>query len=368
MGKASSTTALSCLLQAGALGGVINFITEPNGRIHRLGSEAIAQMRAEDPLFNSLLTSGDLTLSPSFAAAALEAAQIDYPTPRGSDIFFYGPDQSFRHVPFWKVLDPAGWESLATSGISFKDKIVLIGGTANILQDLHAVPFGSSFRHRAPMAGVEVQANAIATLWQDRSLYDWSRQAPRLRSAMVLLLVLGASWLMSRSQQLTLRLALAAGLALAWVGFSFGLLVWAGQILPLALPLLAIAGFGGAQVITVGIREQLRKQRLRNMLKSHASVPAVREILSQEGEFRELLREREAEVVGKLLSSRYRVIRLLGTGGFSETYIAQDTQRPGSPPLRGQTTPLHPGQGQQAQAHAPPLPHDPIYPPEGRRA
>ncbi|NMG07161.1 serine/threonine protein kinase [Brasilonema sp. UFV-L1] len=36
-------------------------------------------------------------------------------------------------------------------------------------------------------------------------------------------------------------------------------------------------------------------------------------------------------MIGKLLDHRYQVIRVLATGGFGETYIAQDTKRPGKP-------------------------------------
>ncbi|ARV62469.1 serine/threonine protein kinase [Nostocales cyanobacterium HT-58-2] len=36
-------------------------------------------------------------------------------------------------------------------------------------------------------------------------------------------------------------------------------------------------------------------------------------------------------MIGKLLDHRYQVIRVLATGGFGETYIAQDTKRPGNP-------------------------------------
>jgi serine/threonine-protein kinase len=36
-------------------------------------------------------------------------------------------------------------------------------------------------------------------------------------------------------------------------------------------------------------------------------------------------------MIGKLLDHRYQVIRVLATGGFGETYIAEDTKRPGNP-------------------------------------
>ncbi len=319
-------------IEAGARTGLINLILEPDGRIHQLGREAIIQKRKDDPLLDSLITSGDLALSDSLAASLLEAAEIDYPEPRGSNILFHGPAQTFQQVPFWKVLDDSGWQSLKDSEINFNNKIVLIGGTAGILQDLHSVPFGGTVNHRQPMAGVEVQANAVATLWQDRALADWGRVSPWRRGGLMLVLVLVTSWLMSRPSQLTHRLILGTVFGLGWAGLSLGSLVMGQVLLPFAMPLLAIVGFSGAQVVTVGVREQVRKQRLRSMLKSHASVPAVREILSQQEEFQDLITERESEVIGKLLSNRYQVIRLLGTGGFSETYVAQDTQRPSSPP------------------------------------
>lgn len=36
-------------------------------------------------------------------------------------------------------------------------------------------------------------------------------------------------------------------------------------------------------------------------------------------------------MLGELLYARYKVIQVLGAGGFSQTYIAEDTQRPGNP-------------------------------------
>ena len=36
-------------------------------------------------------------------------------------------------------------------------------------------------------------------------------------------------------------------------------------------------------------------------------------------------------MIGRLLDYRYKLIKVLGTGGFGETYIAQDTKRPGNP-------------------------------------
>jgi eukaryotic-like serine/threonine-protein kinase len=36
-------------------------------------------------------------------------------------------------------------------------------------------------------------------------------------------------------------------------------------------------------------------------------------------------------MLGKLLGGRYKVVKVLGSGGFGHTYVAEDTQRPGNP-------------------------------------
>jgi eukaryotic-like serine/threonine-protein kinase len=36
-------------------------------------------------------------------------------------------------------------------------------------------------------------------------------------------------------------------------------------------------------------------------------------------------------MLGKLLDGRYKVTQVLSAGGFGETYIAEDTRRPGNP-------------------------------------
>jgi serine/threonine protein kinase len=127
------------------------------------------------------------------------------------------------------------------------------------------------------------------------------------------------------------RLVFAAGVVFTWIGISYLFFVYGQLILPTAVPVIAIA-LSSVSYGTIGsIKEYFSKNHLRRTLKRYASAPIVQEIISQQNEFHDLLEEREQEILGQKLAGRYKIIKLLGSGGFGETYVAEDTQRPGNP-------------------------------------
>jgi serine/threonine protein kinase len=298
---------------------------EPDGRIHRFGERFLSQFLENSPPLQAAV----LEKLPSFASATLRAAQMPYPSPYGDSIFFYGPAQSFEHIPFWYVLDPTAWDTYLQSGY-FKNKIVLIGSTAAVQQDFHAAPFSQSVLYPNAMAGVEIHANAIASLLEGRSIAEAVPQL-QLRGILVLVGLLLVAWLFTRPQLPLRRLAWAVLLAVIWLGCSFGLFVQARLMVPTALPVGAILFSGFSQLVVGAIRDQLRKQHLRATLKQYMTSPIVQEIISQQEDFQDLLRDRELILSGKVLGNRYQIAKVLGSGGFSETYIAKDLQRPGNP-------------------------------------
>jgi len=85
--------------------------------------------------------------------------------PRPINIRYAGDNRTFTHVPAWKVLDGQ------TGANDFKDKIVLIGMTAQGIPDQWFTPF-AEFGQR--MSGVEIHANAIETLYADRAIFETS--------------------------------------------------------------------------------------------------------------------------------------------------------------------------------------------------
>lgn len=309
--------------------GWINFWVEPDGKIYRLGNQfpsLLAQQYPDQAGAISQLNDG----IHAFAQATVEATQLAFPKPEGQHIFFYGPAGTFDQIPFWSVLDPNNWNTQFEKGKFFKNKIVLIGATAISLQDFHAAPFSKTWSYPEPMAGVEIHANSIATLLEGRSIRE-ALPNLSLRAALILLGVLGVGFVLSRPKRPLNRLLLAVGVAIAWGGVSYLTFSYQFLLLPTAVPVTAIMLSGFSYLLVGSTTEHLKKLQLRRTLKYYASSPIVQEIISQQDDLHDLLQQREQALVGTKLAGRYTITKVLGSGGFSETYIAEDTQRPGNP-------------------------------------
>ncbi|HEY9665869.1 MAG TPA: serine/threonine-protein kinase, partial [Coleofasciculaceae cyanobacterium] len=311
--------------------GSINYPIESDGRIHRHAQEfpkLLAQQYPDPKLAKEFYEF--VATVPSFDQAALKAAGLNYPKPKGDNIFFYGPPGTFEVIPFWYVLDPENWNTYLQKGEYFKDKIVLIGGTATLFQDTHPTPFSETWAHPELMTGLEIHANAIATLLEGRSIAR-AIPNPAQRGLFVFVGVMGIGFLIARLKHVPIRLGLATGAIIAWGGISYVLFVYSGLIVPTTIPIVAIV-LGSLSYNTFGlIRDYFTKRNLRRTFKRYSSSPIVQEMLSQQDEFRGLLEERELELLETKLAGRYRIIKGLSAGGFGETFIAQDTLRPGHP-------------------------------------
>ncbi|MGB3296733.1 MAG: serine/threonine-protein kinase [Phormidesmis sp.] len=318
---------------AGAHIGIINFHLEPDQQIHRLGQEFLRELAQNETDFSSTSATISDDQDPpllSFAQATLEAADKPYDSTPKENIFFYGPDETFKHIPFWKVLDDDPWQNELSSGQFFAGKTVIVGTTSQVHQDFHGAPFSKSLMYPRPMAGVEILANTVATLENGLSPTRLIR-SPQINALIVLALGLAVAGLMNRTQKPFNRALVAAGGLGTWALISYGTFVGAQIILISGTPMLMIFSMG---LLDFGVSfgaDRLRRRQLRTSLARYATSPLVQEIISQQDDFQDLLNINRADLIGMLLRDRYRIMKILGSGGFGETYLAQDTLRPGNP-------------------------------------
>ncbi len=320
--------------------GSINFQRELNEQIHQLGQAFLATL-PEEEAFSEVSSAAldDFSEPPplSFAQATLDAARRpDGLTSAGQqdsqqeNIYFYGPSGTFEQVPFWYVLDTDLWRSYLRSGNFFKGKIVIIGTTAAERHDFHQSPFSGSLLYPNEMAGVEILANTVATLDQKLSPTRLVK-SPTANALAVLALGLGVSMLLYQSHRHSQRALITVGSMAVWVGISYIAFTGAQTILMTGTPMVAITLMG---LVNVGIgftADRVKRKKLRTSLARYATSPLVQEIISEQDDFHDLLAEVQADLIGTLLRDRYSITAVLGSGGFGETYLAQDTERPGSP-------------------------------------
>ncbi|MFN6482711.1 MULTISPECIES: CHASE2 domain-containing serine/threonine-protein kinase [unclassified Nostoc] len=298
--------------------GSVNFPLEVDGKVHRLASE-FPKLLGEDNLFTKKRL--------SFDEEALRAAQVNYPRPKGDRIYFWGSAGTFEQIPFWHVLDPENWNTYLQQGKFFKDKIVVIGATDKLNNNYYPVAASKSTEL---MSGVEIHANAIATLMSGKAIAPGIRSLP-LQGLFVLMLVGTTTLMISTRLRSINRFLYSLALSATWGGISYGLFIYGQLIFPTTVPMIAIAMTGLCYLGTSVLRESIRKRQLVDIFQKYQTSAVVQEIISQQDDLQYLIQQRDLALSGKVLARRYKIVKVLGSGGFSETYIAEDTQRPGNP-------------------------------------
>lgn len=302
--------------------GSINYLLEPNGKIHRFTNAYRKKLAANYQ--HQLQATDNLKLKKpgfDFAEATLKAAKIAYPPAKGDYINFHGPKGTFKEISFWQVLVPEEWKKISHE---FKDKIVLIGATDTSLKDFYATAFASE------MPGVEIHANAIASLQQGTALAKGISH-PLIQAIFVLIGISGAAIVLNKPKTNVNRLTYTIGIMIAWGSISYIAFIHTYKILPTAMPMMAIALIGISYSTTEAAEQKVKKLQLRQTLKRYATSPIVKEIISQQDDLSDLLPIKDLESSSKVIGGRYEIIKILGAGGFGETYIAQDKMRPGKP-------------------------------------
>lgn len=349
----SAALPLQQFRNAGIRLGSINFPKEPNDQIHQLGQAFLAAQAREENTEDAIEEISSATFDDffapqplSFAQATLAAARRPYAQTQVSqpdrhlesewqkkqqeNIFFYGPGNTFEQIPFWYVLDSDLWRSYLDSGNYFKNKIVIIGTTAPERRDFHRAPFAGSLLYPAEMAGVEILANTVATL--DQTLSPTRLVKSSTANALALLtLGLSVAALFHQTKRHSQRALVTIGSIAVWGAVSYAAFTGAQVILMTGTPIVTIASMG---LVNFGIGftgDRFKRNKLRTTLARYATSPLVQEIISEQDDLQDLLANVHTELIGTLLCNRYSISAVLGSGGFGETYLAQDTLRPGHP-------------------------------------
>ncbi len=268
---------------------------------------------------------------PSLARALVQVAQRPLPKTAPHDIPYLAlPGSAFRlpTIPIWHVLSDENWNSASLEGGKyFKDKLILIGATAQIYNDRHETPVGK-------MAGIEIHAHATAALLQNRDLKPalpevW--QTALLTFAITLIPILLLRKRRNLSPVHHALLLLLSGLI--WLTLSYTTFVVFLLHLPTTVPLLTLSFAALLQPIGSLMTDRKNQEQLRNTLKRYGGSPLIQEIIEQQPDpkLQNLLQERREELQNKTLGGRYKITSILSSGGFSETYLAQDIQLPGTP-------------------------------------
>jgi len=269
-----------------------------NSNLAGIGDQAAAADLIPDQDGVLRHTLGEVNGLPTVAAAAGQrlighvaaAKQMN-----GGWIDFRGPPGTVGALSFVQVLQNH------FDHAAIRDKVVVVGATAAVLQDLHSTAVGS------PMSGPEVQAEAISTV-----LNNFPLRSP---SGVItgLLIVTLALFVPLASVRLGTLGACLSGLGILCVWSVATQLVFdSGTVLDYSDPLAALLlGTGGAVMLGMWVDGRERR-RLRNLFAADAE-GVVEQVLRAPGE-RPL--EPTAIIAG------YRIEEVIGRGGMGVVYRA----------------------------------------------
>jgi adenylate cyclase len=196
----------------------------------------------------------------------------------GSALINYtGPYRTYRQYSMWDVMSgdfPAG---------AFRDKIVLVGGTAVGIGDIRTIPFQAQVE---PYMGVEVHANIIDNLLHSevkgRGFLQRGAREEMIDIGFILLFGVVFGLLFSRITPLySTVLMLATLLAFGWfVYFSFA---DKGQWLSFVIPAATLAAnYAGITSVRM-VREESEKRKIRKTFSQYLS-PGVIELIEKDPE------------------------------------------------------------------------------------
>lgn len=282
------------LLRRSAVGyGFANFVKDDDAFVRAAELSRLYQER-EMPSF-------DLQVYREAVKAGIPAHPIEAPA---FLINYRGEPKTFPTIPYYQVLNGEAPAEM------FAGKIVLVGATSAVLQDVHP----TSFSPQGSMPGIEIHANVLETLLRGIPL---ARVPHGLGVLFTLAAALLAVWVTNRLRPIT-SLVVLLGVALAGAFLTYAAFVWWRRVMDLTpVPLALMLGYG-ATVVENFIQEQRKRAALMQIFSKHVS-PEVADAIWQ---------QRDQFMAGGRLRSQKLIATVLFTDlkGFTSISERMDTQ------------------------------------------
>lgn len=222
----------------------------------------------------------------STAAARTLGFALPIPSSPQSLRFRYLRKESLQATSFYEIFVPELWRQNFADGRRLEGKTVLIGATAQVLQDFHPTPMGR-------MSGPAIHLNILSAIhrqaWVHAVPYGLTLLSIPLTGLLVLLLAL-------RRRSVVVFLASLGGFVLLAMGaFLFSYLL-TGWYLPLVHPVATILLCGLAVMAADVFVERRERGRLRGTLERYVSKDVVREIVENPASYLHMLGGQRKEV------------------------------------------------------------------------
>jgi adenylate cyclase len=195
----------------------------------------------------------------------------------GEHLFRYTarPGDGYRPHPIGEVLSPKFWEHNYENGKFFKDKIVLVGPTAEIFQDVHDTPFDPK-----AMAGPEIHLQIINAALHGELLRELPPFAAGLFITLAGFIAAGfCQFIRAPFKRLLLIFLLGIGFVLvSKICFDR-----ANLVLPIMPPLLVLLLIGLATFVYDFVVERLERMKLKHTMGLYFSPRVLEVVLADPG-------------------------------------------------------------------------------------
>lgn len=218
-----------------------------------------------------------------------------------------------------------------------RDRVVLIGVSAPSIKDIFLTPYSGSDAVTQQMPGVVVHGQMVSQFLSaalDGESPIWYWPLPVVLGWILLWAGVGSVlgwWL---RQPLGLGGAVVGGLIVLFGG-GFGIFVMGSGWIPVVPPAIALVLSSVGMVGYVSYQAQQEQKSFQEKVQEQEKALALlRSLMAEDTAALNAALREPTEITGKprsLLSGRYKIQKVLGSGGFGRTYLAQDTQRPGNP-------------------------------------